>query len=232
MTAADSAALCPEAPPAASAVFGDRLGVAEQYARILAGPGLERGMIGPRELPRLWDRHLLNCAVVTELIPHAARVVDVGSGAGLPGLVLAIRRPDLQIDCVDSIRRRTDFLTETVTALELSDQVRVMSGRIEDPAVLEQVGDTEWMTARAVAPIGRLVAWSVPALRDGGCLLAIKGATAGAELAAAKPVLTRLGADAGTILSVGTGVLPHPTTVVVIRRTARRNRSAAKKGRG
>ena len=232
MTADDPAALPSDPPPTAAAVFEDRLPLAEEYARILAGVGLERGMIGPREVPRLWDRHLLNCAVLTDLIPRSARVVDVGSGAGLPGLVLAIRRPDLQVECVDSIRRRTDFLTETATALGLDSQVRVVSGRIEDAAVVEQVGDAEWVTARAVAPIGRLVAWSLPALRDGGCLLAIKGATATTELAEAKPILTRLGADSGTIVSAGTGVLPHPTTVVVIRRVPKLDRSAAKKGRG
>ena len=95
------------APPAAADVFGDRLPLAEQYAALLAGDGVVRGLIGPREVPRLWERHLLNCAVLTDLLPTGARVVDVGSGAGLPGLVLAIRRPDLRVDLVEPMLRRT-----------------------------------------------------------------------------------------------------------------------------
>ena len=208
------------APPAAAAVFGARLPLAEQYAHFLASAGLERGMIGPREVPRLWERHLLNCAVVSELLPAGARVVDVGSGAGLPGIVLAIRRPDLTVDCVDSIQRRTDFLTEAVELLGLADQVRVVTGRIEDAAVLAAVGDAEWMTARAVAPIDRLMAWSVPALRDGGCLLAIKGATAEAELARSRPRLRRIGSDPGVIVTAGAGLVAEPTTVVILRKAA------------
>jgi 16S rRNA (guanine527-N7)-methyltransferase len=217
-------------PPTAAEIFGDRIGLAERYARLLTGVGLERGMIGPREVPRLWDRHLLNCAVVTDLLPHGARVVDVGSGAGLPGLVLAIRRPDLRVDCVDSMRRRTDFLSEAVEDLELSSQVRVVHGRIEDASVTAEVGDSEWATARAVAPIARLVAWSLPALRPGGCLLAIKGASADVELADARSDLARLGADTGQVVSLGSDVLDAPTTVVVVRRKAALH-GASRKGR-
>lgn len=220
----------PPAPGVAGEIFGDRIRLAERYAQVLTGVGLERGMIGPREVPRLWERHLLNCAVVTDLLPRAARVVDVGSGAGLPGLVLAIRRPDLRVDCVDSMRRRTDFLSEVVAELGLSAQVRILHGRIEDPSVSAAVGESEWVTARAVAPIGRLVAWSLPALRPSGCLLAIKGASADAELAEAKSDLARLGADAGHVVSLGTDVLDAPTTVVVIRRKSALH-GASRKGR-
>jgi 16S rRNA (guanine527-N7)-methyltransferase len=170
--------------------------------------------------------------VVTDLLPADVRVVDVGSGAGLPGLVLAIRRPDLRIDCVESIRRRTDFLSETVASLGLEERVRVVHGRIEDAAVRDQVGDADWITARAVAPLPRLVGWSLPALAVGGCLLAIKGAAAAAELADARPMLRRSGADAGAIVDAGAGLLDQPTTVIVIRRTGAHTPSVRRKGRG
>jgi 16S rRNA (guanine527-N7)-methyltransferase len=187
-------------PDAAGMVFGDRLGLAESYARLLAGPGVERGLVGPREPERIWDRHLLNCAALAPLLPAGARVVDVGSGAGLPGVVLAIRRPDLYVDLVESLRRRTDFLTEVVGALGLSERVRVVRGRVEDPEVVKTVGDADWVTARAVAPLDRLVGWCLPLLRPGGSLLALKGERAADELAEHAAAVRRRGGVHGRVL--------------------------------
>src|SRR3954462_14780316 len=107
----------PPAPPTAREIFGDAFPVAERYTGFLAGPGVERGLIGPREVPRLWDRHVLNCAVLTELIAPSAEVVDIGSGAGLPGIVLAILRTDLSVTLLEPLLRRTVFLQECVDLL-------------------------------------------------------------------------------------------------------------------
>jgi 16S rRNA (guanine527-N7)-methyltransferase len=199
-------------------VFGDRAALAERYASLLAGAGVERGLLGPREADRLWDRHLLNCAVVTDLLPEGARVVDVGSGAGLPGLPLAIRRPDLSIDLVESLQRRTDFLTEVVDELGLTGQVRVVRGRAEDAATVAAVGRAEWVTARAVAPLDRLVRWCLPLLAGGGSLLAIKGERGRAELVEFGPAIARLGAVAPEVVECGSGVIDPPTTVVIVKR--------------
>ena len=186
---------------------------AETFARLLAGPGVERGLLGPREVDRLWDRHILNCAVVAELIPHQATVCDVGSGAGLPGVVLAIARPDLTVILLEPLLRRATFLTECVQELGL-EQVEVIRGRAE-----EQVGRiaVEVVTARAVAPLERLARWSLPLLLPGGELLALKGRSAAAELDAAGPDLARLGASAWSIESIGGTVVQPPTTVVRVR---------------
>jgi 16S rRNA (guanine527-N7)-methyltransferase len=130
------------APPAgAGAVFGERLRLAEAFAAALCGPGTVRGLLGPREVPRIWSRHLLNCAALADLVPAGARIVDVGSGAGLPGIALAIRRPDLRVDLVEPMIRRTEFLQTTVADLGLDAAVRVVRGRAEDPHVLARVGD-------------------------------------------------------------------------------------------
>lgn len=199
-------------------MFGDRSALAERYTSLLAGAGVERGLLGPREADRLWDRHLLNCAVVTDLLPEGARVVDVGSGAGLPGLPLAIRRPDLSVDLVESLQRRTDFLTEVVEELGLVEQVRVVRGRAEDAATVAAVGRAEWVTARAVAPLDRLVRWCLPLLAGGGSLLAIKGERGRAELAEFGSAIARLGAVAPEVVECGSGVIDPPTTVVVVRK--------------
>jgi len=223
-TVASSCCPTPEpvtsAPPAAAAVFGQRLDLAAAYVDLLATVGVERGLLGPREAPRLWDRHVLNCAVVSDLLPEHTRVVDVGSGAGLPGLALAIRRPDLRVDLVESLQRRTSFLTEAVDALGLGDSVRVVRGRAEDATVQALVGDAPWVTARAVAPLDRLVRWCLPLLADGGTLLAIKGAQAESEISAHRSVIRRLGGDPPIVRDVGTALLPEPTMVVVVRKSA------------
>jgi 16S rRNA (guanine527-N7)-methyltransferase len=207
-------------PPAlAGELFGERLALAETYAARLAGDGTTRGLIGPREVDRLWDRHLLNSAVLCDLIPTGARVVDVGSGAGLPGLPMAIRRPDLRVDLVEPMRRRVEFLLEVVTQLDLSATVRVLRGRADDPAVIEAAGTSDWVVARAVAPLDRLVAWCLPLLSSGGRLLALKGASAADEVARCRAEMRRLGAAAIDVQELGAGVLTVPTHVVVVGRT-------------
>lgn len=200
----------PPAPPAAREVFGDAFSLAERYAGLLAGPGVDRGLIGPREVERLWERHLLNCAVVGELVPERSQLVDVGSGAGLPGLVLAIIRPDLRVTLLEPMLRRATFLDECVVGLEL-DNVQVHRARAEDEA--ERYA-AEMVTARAVAALDRLVAWTLPLLRPGGQLLALKGERAEAELAAARPVLREFGVRSAEVLHIGHSRVVPPTTVV------------------
>jgi 16S rRNA (guanine527-N7)-methyltransferase len=192
-------------------VFGAALSDAIRYADLLVGAGVDRGLIGPRETDRIWERHLLNCAVIGEGIPAAAHVWDVGSGAGLPGLALALARPDLSLVLVEPLERRAEFLQEAVGLLDLG-RVRVVRKRAEemDPRGADVV------TARAVAPLGKLAGWCLPLVRSGGSLLALKGARAAAELAAAESVLRRTGATAWRIQQMGLDVLQHPTTVVVV----------------
>jgi 16S rRNA (guanine527-N7)-methyltransferase len=202
--------------PAARSLFGDRLGLAEAYAELLASDGVIRGLIGPREAPRMWDRHLLNCAVVAELIPSGAVVADVGSGAGLPGIVLAVARPDLSVVLVEPLARRTAFLIEAVSALGLDDQVEVLRARAEDAADGMPTGPADIVTARAVAPLDRLAGWCLPLVAVGGRLLALKGASAADEVAEHHEAVRRLGGGVPEIRMCGTGVIEPPTTVVEI----------------
>jgi 16S rRNA (guanine527-N7)-methyltransferase len=209
-----AAAALPTPPASALDVFGERLPLAVAFAQRLATDGVLRGLIGPREVARLWERHLLNCAVITELVPPDARVVDVGSGAGLPGLAMACRRGDLKVDLVESLARRVAFLREVVSVLGVDETVRVVHGRAEDRKVRATVGETEWVTARAVAPLERLVKWCVPLLRRGGTLLAIKGERADAEVGR----LRRAPGVDVSIVRCGVGTLDTPVTVVAVRR--------------
>ena len=201
----------PAPPPVAEALLGDHMSTLVRYADLLADAGVVRGLIGPREVPRLWERHLLNCAVVAELFAPGSRLVDVGSGAGLPGIVLAICRPDLHVVLAEPLLRRTTFLIEAVDALSL-DNVRVERVRAEQMA-----GDVDAVTARAVAPLDRLARWTLPLLRPGGQLVALKGASAGTELQAAIPVLEGLGARHWEVLEmeVAQGFVPTRAVVVV-----------------
>lgn len=199
--------------PAAEALLLGRRAVLERYAAWLAGPGVERGLLGPREPARLWTRHLLNCAAVAPLIGADELVVDVGSGAGLPGVVLACLRPDLQLVLVEPMQRRARFLEECVADLGL-DSVIVHRSRAEDVAGTVRAAT---VTARAVAPLPRLVPMTLPLLAPGGQLLAMKGDSAADELAAARPALARWGPQAADVLTCGADVLDPPTTVVRIR---------------
>jgi 16S rRNA (guanine527-N7)-methyltransferase len=198
------------APPIAREIFGDALPAAERYAEFLAGPGVGRGLIGPREVERLWDRHLLNCAVMAEVIPAGADVIDVGSGAGLPGVVLAIVRDDLSVTLLEPLLRRTVFLQECIDLLALPN-VSVRRARAEE-VVGEYAADV--VTARAVAPLERLAGWALPLLRPGGELLALKGERASVELEEAAPVLKELGVLTTEVLHVGRGKVDPPTTIV------------------
>lgn len=191
-------------------MFGSALDQAREYAELLATEGVTRGLIGPRETERVWDRHLLNCAVVDELLPEHGELVDIGSGAGLPGLVLAMLRPSLRVLLVESMLRRCVFLEECVDRLDL-ENVRVVRARAEDLAGKIRA---DIATARAVAPLDRLAGWAAVLLRPGGELLAIKGQSAADELAAAKPVLRRLHARSAGVLHVGRGRVVSATTVV------------------
>lgn len=184
-----------------------------QFAEFIATAGVERGLVGPREVPRIWERHILNCAVVAELIPAGASVVDVGSGAGLPGVVLAIVRPDLQLHLVEPLLRRVTFLNEAVELLGLSSRVHVHRGRANEVDLRADV-----VTSRAVAALDVLTQWSLPLVRVGGQMLAMKGSSAAEELASARQAITKAGGDAGEVLHVGMAVLDPPTTVVRIYR--------------
>lgn len=203
-------------PPSARGVFADRLDLAQRYVGWLAGAGTVRGLIGPREIARLWERHVLNSAVIEELIPEAAHVADIGSGAGLPGLVLAIRRPDLSITLIEPLLRRTTFLDEVVADLGL-DNVEVVRGRAEDPALLAVRAESfDVVTSRAVAPMRRLAQWSLPLVRTGGLFLPIKGSSASDELVEAESALTALGANGGEVVRVGADAVDEAVTVVRI----------------
>jgi 16S rRNA (guanine527-N7)-methyltransferase len=210
-------------PDAARAVFGARLPLAQRYADLLADAGVIRGLLGPREPARLWTRHLLNCAAVSELLPAGARVVDVGSGAGLPGVVLALCRPDLVVDLVEPLQRRVDFLLEVVSALTIGDRVRVHRGRAEEPAIRTAAGGAHWVTARAVAPLDRLARWCAPLLAVGGRLAALKGAAAEAEVAEHRAALNRLGMTDVRVVTCGAGLVQPPVSVVLATRSALRN---------
>jgi 16S rRNA (guanine527-N7)-methyltransferase len=196
-------------PDSAALVFGSSLSVAARFAGILATRGVEQGLIGPREVPRLWERHLLNCAVVAELIERPCRtLVDIGSGAGLPGLALAMVLPDTAVTLLEPMERRCRFLAGCVTELELAN-VTVLRVRAQDAAVRADVA-----TARAVAPLPALAELAVRVVRPGGLVLAIKGRTAAQELAEARPVLRRIGARSAEVVRAGHGKVVPATTVV------------------
>ena len=195
---------------AAQEIFGERLPLAQRYVEHLATSGIERGLIGPREVPRLWARHVLNCAVVQEFIEPNARVADVGSGAGLPGLCLAIARPDLHVTLIEPLERRVIWLTEVVEDLAL-ENVTILRSRAEQ-AVGEVEADV--VTARAVSALVGLLDITLPILRGTGQLLALKGRSAAEEIIKAKKKLNRYGARQTDILIAGESLLDEPTTVV------------------
>ena len=188
----------------------DRLHLAVRYTELLATEGVVRGLIGPREAPRLWERHVLNSAVLADAIPQGASVSDIGTGAGLPGLVVAIARPDLRMTLVEPLLRRTTFLDEVVTELGL-DHVQVVRGRAED---LHGAETFDVVTSRAVAPLERLLGWSMPLVAPTGALVAMKGRSVHEEIASAHDFLATWRCGAPEVFEVGTGVVDPPTTVV------------------
>ena len=201
-------------PAAVVELYGESLGTIEAYVSVLATRGVEWGLLGPRELPRLWERHVLNSVAIAGLIPAGATVVDVGSGAGLPGIPLAILRPDLDIVLLEPALRRSEFLTQTLEELDLGDRVRLVRARAEEHKHTYDV-----VTCRAVAKLGQLLGWTSRLFLPDGELLAIKGSSAPDEVAAAGGQLQKAHAMA-QVVTVRAHEAAEPTTVVRVRRAA------------
>jgi 16S rRNA (guanine527-N7)-methyltransferase len=211
----------------AADMFGDALPQAEKYASLLVGPGVERGVVGPAEADKIWDRHLLNCGALARLIPTKCALADLGSGAGLPGIVLAILLPGVKVTLLEPLARRVEFLEECVPALGLAN-VQVVRGRAEDLAgrLLADV-----VTSRAVAPLDKLAGLSVGLARPGGRVLAMKGSSAEAELAKARPVLARLGVTDARVVQAGSAGGGAAATVVTFTVPEHRSSGASSGGR-
>ncbi|MBT5902746.1 MAG: 16S rRNA (guanine(527)-N(7))-methyltransferase RsmG [Opitutaceae bacterium] len=208
----DTLAPLPPVPDHASARLSvETIARLTSYGDALASDGVIRGLIGPREVPILWDRHLLNCAAMAEAVERDARIVDIGTGAGLPGLVLALVRDDIQVVLIETLQRRCDFLSEMVEKFELQSRVTVVWGRAEE--VPPQEADI--VTSRAVAALKKLIPWCMPHVRIGGRLLAMKGQKAGEELQAARKSLHKWSAAKhAELLTCGTGWIDPPVTLV------------------
>jgi 16S rRNA (guanine527-N7)-methyltransferase len=203
-------------PDAAAEVFGPRLGLAQRYAEVLATTGVERGLLGPREVSRVWDRHLLNSAAIAELLDPEAQVVDIGSGAGLPGLPLAIARPDLRVVLLEPLLRRSEFLREVVDDLGL--EVEVVRGRAEESLVRDRLAGSDAAVSRAVAALDKLTKWSMPLLKQDGQMIAIKGERAPDEVREHRRVMEASGATDVRVVTCGADYLEQPATAVVARR--------------
>ncbi len=212
-----------ELPDNAKLVFGEHVERAAEFVRLLEEHGVERGLIGPREVDKIWDRHVLNSAVIEQVIQPNERVVDVGSGAGLPGVPLAIARPDLRITLLEPMARRIAWLEEVVETLDLSN-VTVVRGRAEEGPVKDRLKNSDVVTARAVAPLDKLARWCLPLLRGGGRMVALKGERAQEELDRDETAVRRLGGVNGQVVVVGADVLEMPTTVLIVERQTRRDR--------
>ncbi|NYD78029.1 16S rRNA (guanine(527)-N(7))-methyltransferase RsmG [Arthrobacter cupressi] len=197
---------------AAEKIFGDRLDLARRYVEHLETSGIERGLIGPREIPRLWGRHVLNCAVIESEIARGSHVADVGSGAGLPGLCLAIARPDLELTLIEPLERRVIWLQEVVDDLGL-DNVTVMRTRAELAVGLVKA---DVVTARAVSALSKLAGLTIPLLDGKGELVAIKGRSAEEEIEKAAKVIRKLGGVQTSVVLCGAELLEEPTTVVKV----------------
>ena len=214
-------------PSAAAEIFGSALADAERYSRLLVGPAVEQGIIGPAEAERIWDRHLLNCAAIARMVPARAAVADVGSGAGLPGIVLALLLPGARVTLIEAMARRVAFLERTVEDLGLQN-AEVVRARAEDLAG-HLAADV--VTARAVAPLDKLAGLCAGLARPGGKVLAIKGASAEAELALARPALARLGVTDAKVIEAAGADGAAAATVVVFTAPGDR-RAGADHGRG
>lgn len=197
---------------AAEKIFGDRLGLTRRYVEHLATTGVERGLIGPREVRRLWSRHVLNCAVIESEFTGDATVADIGSGAGLPGLCLALARPDLALVLIEPLERRVVWLEEVVADLGL-DNVRVLRSRAEQ--AVDYV-TPDYVTARAVSALSKLVPITLPLLGGSGSLVAIKGRSAAEEVERAAKAIKKFRGHSPVIKVIGEGLLREPTTVVRI----------------
>ncbi|MET1006609.1 MAG: 16S rRNA (guanine(527)-N(7))-methyltransferase RsmG [Propionibacteriaceae bacterium] len=198
----------PEAPPAAREVFGGSFETISRYVELLASAGLEWGLIGPKEVDRLWERHILNSVALADLIPHGASVADVGSGAGLPGIPLAVLRPDLRMDLLEPLLRRSNFLNQALASLGIADRVTVTRVRAEDQRARYDV-----VVSRALAPLPRLVEWCDPLRARGGTILALKGRSAADEVDGAFRLLAARHLRA-SVLTVRSHPSSEPTTVV------------------
>lgn len=216
----------PAPPESASTIFGDAMPAAVRFVELLAAVGVERGLIGPREVDRLWDRHLLNSVVVGERIPDGARVIDLGSGAGLPGIPLCLARPDLDVTLLEPMARRVAWLEEVADTLRLS--ATVVRGRAEEPAIKNQLAGADVVIARAVAPLDRLWGWSAPLLRPAGRLVALKGESAETEATRDGGAVKRAGGSLPVIERCGVGVLEVPTTVIVVERVGAQGREGVR----
>lgn len=207
----------PPVPDEARGVFPvERLPLAERYVASLASDGVVRGLIGPRETPRLWTRHVLNSALVAQLVPQGATVADVGTGAGLPGVALAIARPDVRVTLIEPLLRRTTYLEEVIAGLGL-DNVVVRRGRAEE---MHRIADLapgfDVVTSRAVAALPRLIEWCLPLVAPRGAMVALKGSAVADEVGDARPVVDRWGAATPEVhLLEAPGV--EPTSAAVVR---------------
>lgn len=193
-------------------VFGDRFALADRYREILATQGIEWGLIGPREVDRLWERHLLNSVALADLIPEGSEVIDVGSGAGLPGIPLAIQRPDLRVTLLEPLLRRYTFLAQVVDNLGIGARVDVERGRAEDFS-----GSFDVVTCRAVAPLTKLLPWVLDLLGPQGEILALKGSSASDEIQAVSGFLAKNRLEA-QVVEVRAHPLAEVTTAVRVRR--------------
>lgn len=204
-------------PPAAADIFGVNVEKAVAYHESLATDGTVRGFIGPREVPRLWDRHILNCAVIGEVMEQGIRIADIGSGAGLPGIPLALARPDLEITLIEPLLKRSVYLGGIVEELDL-DNVTVIRGRAEEKAVRRQTGAVDVVTSRAVAPLGKLVGWSLPLCKVGGKMIAMKGSSVTEEIERDSKQIRAAGGGSVEVHVVGEKYLEEPTTLISIKR--------------
>ncbi|WP_010525603.1 16S rRNA (guanine(527)-N(7))-methyltransferase RsmG [Nesterenkonia sp. F] len=199
---------------AAEQLFGDRLPLAERFVDHLCSTGIEHGLLGPREVPRMWSRHVLNCAVLGPELPAGGDVADVGSGAGLPGIALAIAREDVYITLIEPMERRVDWLGEVVGDLGL-ENVTLIRGRAEEVAD-EVMADV--VTARAVSALKKLVPLTVPLLAEDGQLMLLKGRSVDQEIEAASKAFSKHRMEQPEVLRLGEALLEEPTTVVRCRR--------------
>lgn len=204
-------------PDAAKEIFGERIDVARRYAQRLETAGIQRGLIGPREIPRIWGRHILNSAVLGEVIEDGQRVIDVGSGAGLPGIPLAIARPRVKVQLLEPLLRRTKFLEEVVADLQL-DNVEVHRGRAEEKPIIRELSGADVVTSRAVAPLGKLCAWSLPLAKVGGAMKALKGSSVTEEIERDAQEINKAGGGSREVVELGAGLLEEPTFAVIITR--------------